>query len=61
MAAAVAAAGGGKGAGGSAVCHPERLGLGDYEAHHCGPVTALAIYDECVRVGVWGGRGGCFV
>lgn len=42
----------GEGQGGVGVnggkCHPERLGLGDFEAHHCGPVTALTIYEECV-------------
>lgn len=26
--------------------HPERMGIGDYATHHCGPVTALAIYDK---------------
>lgn len=26
--------------------HPERMGIGDYAMHHCGPVTALAIYDK---------------
>lgn len=28
------------------VCHPERLGLGNFAEHHCGPVTALAIHGE---------------
>ena len=35
----------------SAIFHPERLGLGDFEAHHCGPVTALTIYKSYIVSG----------
>jgi WD40 repeat protein len=35
--------------------HPERLGLGDFESHHCGPVTALTVYPPYIVSGAGDG------